>query len=146
MRGRTEHSLDNRGTVLSSSVPGTGGGRAWGENGPFWTIFRATAAAGESNPTEKKRHPRHLPCRSNALLIGRNGGQLRVVLSPTLLGFAPGRAGAPGASARYAFALLLAMLCLAIFRSLCCWSFGQPPLLIRGFTDLKGVSYPILEA
>jgi len=127
VRGRTEHSLDNRGTVLSSSVPGTGGGRAWGESGSFWTIFRATAAAGESNPTEKKRHPRHLPCRSNALLIGRNGGQLRVFFSLTLSGSRP---GGPGASARYAL-LLLAMLCLAI----CC-----PPLLIRGFTDLKGVS------
>ena len=130
MRGRTEHSLDNRGTVLSSSVPGTGGARAWGENGPFWTIFRATAAAGESNPTEKKRHPRHLPCRSNALLIGRNGGQLRVVLSPTLLGFSPGRAGGerPICFALFAFGML---------GRLCGRCSGRPPLPVREIIATK---------
>ena len=54
--------------------PGASGAHAQGGNGRFRTIFRATAAARESNHQYKKTYPRYMTYLSNALLIDRWGG------------------------------------------------------------------------
>ena len=81
VRGLTEYSLKLMGpTPQGGGVPprplgpGAGGGRTWGENGPFWTNFLAPGASRGRNPANGKTHPRTWSYLSNAGGIGGRGG------------------------------------------------------------------------